>query len=203
MENIDAIIFDLGGVLIDIDYTKTRQAFENLGISNFNELYSQANQQDLFDRFEIGQISGQHFINSLLNYFTEPISPNKVVHAWNAMLLDFKLDKLTLLEKLAAKYPLFLLSNTNELHVPIVRQRLSKLTAKPLEVYFSKVYFSHDLGLRKPNSEIFEFVCSENNLNPSTTLFIDDSIQHIEGAKKCGLQTIHLTPDKDLLAYFS
>jgi HAD superfamily hydrolase (TIGR01549 family) len=203
MENIDAIIFDLGGVLIDIDYTKTRQAFENLGISNFNELYSQANQQDLFDRFEIGQISGQHFINSLLNYFTEPISPNKVVHAWNAMLLDFKLEKLTLLEKLAAKYPLFLLSNTNELHVPIVRQRLSKLTAKPLEVYFSKVYFSHDLGLRKPNSEIFEFVCSENNLNPSTTLFIDDSIQHIEGAKKCGLQTIHLTPDKDLLAYFS
>jgi putative hydrolase of the HAD superfamily len=203
MENIDAIIFDLGGVLIDIDYTKTRQAFENLGISNFNELYSQANQQDLFDRFEIGQISGQHFINSLLNYFTEPISPNKVVHAWNAMLLDFKLDKLTLLEKLAAKYPLFLLSNTNELHVPIVRQRLSKLTAKPLEAYFSKVYFSHDLGLRKPNSEIFEFVCSENNLNPSTTLFIDDSIQHIEGAKKCGLQTIHLTPDKDLLAYFS
>jgi putative hydrolase of the HAD superfamily len=203
MENIDAIIFDLGGVLIDIDYTKTRQAFENLGISNFNELYSQANQQDLFDRFEIGQISGQHFINSLLNYFTEPISPNKVVHAWNAMLLDFKLDKLTLLEKLAPKHSLFLLSNTNELHVPVVRQRLAKLTAKPLEAYFSKVYFSHDLGLRKPNSEIFEFVCSENNLNPSTTLFIDDSIQHIEGAKKCGLQTIHLTPDKDLLAYFS
>jgi putative hydrolase of the HAD superfamily len=203
MENIDAIIFDLGGVLIDIDYTKTRQAFENLGISNFNELYSQANQQDLFDRFETGQISGQHFVNSLLNYFTEPISPNKVVHAWNAMLLDFKLDKLTLLEKLAPKHSLFLLSNTNELHVPVVRQRLAKLTVKPLEAYFSKVYFSHDLGLRKPNSEIFEFVCSENNLNPITTLFIDDSMQHIEGAKKCGLQTIHLTPDKDLLAYFS
>ena len=68
MEKIDAIIFDLGGVLIDIDYTKTRQAFENLGISNFNELYSQASQQDLFDRFETGQISGQHFINLLLNY---------------------------------------------------------------------------------------------------------------------------------------
>jgi len=65
------------------------------------------------------------------------------------------------------------------------------------------VYFSHELGLRKPNSDIFEFVCIENNLNPSTTLFIDDSIQHIEGAKKCGLQTIHLTQDKDLRAYFS
>mgnify|MGYP000022179910 FL=1 len=203
MKKIDAIIFDLGGVLIDIDYTKTRQAFENLGISNFNELYSQASQQDLFDRFETGQISGQHFINLLLNYFSEPISPNKVVHAWNAMLFDFQIEKLTLLEELAEKYPLFLLSNTNELHVPIVRQRLAKLTAKPLEAYFKKVYFSHELGLRKPNAEIFEVVCSENNLNPSTTLFIDDSIQHIEGAKKCGLQTIHLTPDKDLRAYFS
>ena len=203
MENIDAIIFDLGGVLIDIDYTKTRQAFEHLGISNFNELYSQASQQDLFDRFETGQISGQHFINSILNYFSEPISPNKVVHAWNAMLLDFQIEKLTLLEKLAPKYPLFLLSNTNELHVPVVRQRLAKLTAKPLEAYFTKVYFSHDLGLRKPTSEIFEYVCRENNLNLSTTLFIDDSIQHIEGAKKCGLQTLHLKPEKELITYFS
>lgn len=203
MEKIDAIIFDLGGVLIDIDYTKTRQAFEHLGINNFNDLYSQANQQELFDRFETGQISGQHFINSILNYFSEPISPNKVVHAWNAMLLDFQIEKLILLEKLALKYPLFLLSNTNELHVPVVRQRLTKLSAKPLEAYFTKVYFSHELGLRKPNSEIFEVVCNENNMNPSTTLFIDDSIQHIEGAKKCGLQTIHLTLDKDLLTYFS
>jgi putative hydrolase of the HAD superfamily len=125
------------------------------------------------------------------------------VHAWNAMLLDFQIEKLTLLEKLAPKYPLFLLSNTNELHVPVVRQRLAKLTVKPLEAYFTKVYFSHDLGLRKPNSEIFEFVCRENNLNLSTTLFIDDSIQHIEGAKKCGLQTLHLKPEKELITYFS
>jgi putative hydrolase of the HAD superfamily len=87
--------------------------------------------------------------------------------------------------------------------VPVVRQRLAKLTAKPLEAYFTKVYFSHDLGLRKPNSEIFEFVCRENNLNLSTTLFIDDSIQHIEGAKKCGLQTLHLKPEKELITYFS
>jgi putative hydrolase of the HAD superfamily len=203
MKKFDTIIFDLGGVLIDLDYTKTRVAFEDLGISQFNELYSQANQQELFDRFECGEISAQHFINNLLNFFDEPISPNKIVHAWNAMILDFPNDKLKLLEDLSLKYSLYLLSNTNEIHLPVVRQRFAKNTPKALEDFFTKAYFSHEIGLRKPTTEIFEFVCKENSLNPNTTLFIDDSIQHIEGAKKIGLQTHHLKAGDNLIAYFS
>ncbi|MBP6089671.1 MAG: HAD family phosphatase [Crocinitomicaceae bacterium] len=203
MEKFKAIIFDLGGVLIDIDYSKTQLAFEQLGINNFNDLYCQANQQELFDQFETGQISAQHFINKLLVYFSEPISPNKIVHAWNAMILDFQIEKLELLEHLSTQYPLFLLSNTNELHVPVVRQRLAKHTTKNLEDYFSHVYLSNEIEMRKPATSIFEFVCTENKLDPATTLFIDDSIQHIEGAKKAGLQTLHLTSDQNLLTYFS
>lgn len=203
MEKYNALIFDLGGVLIDIDYSKTQVAFEALGIVNFNELYSQAKQKELFDRFETGQISAQNFINQLMHYFTEPISPNKIVHAWNAMILDFQVEKLQLLERLKANYSLFLLSNTNELHVPVVRQRLAKLTSKNLEDYFSRIYLSNEISYRKPSTEIFELVCDENNLDPSSTLFIDDSIQHIEGAKKIGLQTLHLTSDLNLSSYFS
>lgn len=203
MEKFTALIFDLGGVLIDIDYTKTQRAFEALGITNFSELYSQASQQALFDRFETGQISAQHFINQLMHFFNEPISPNKIVHAWNEMIEDFQVEKLDLLEQLSNKYPLFLLSNTNELHVPVVRQRLAKHTTKNLEDYFTRIYLSNEIEQRKPSKEIFEFVCRENKLDPKQTLFIDDSIQHIEGAKKAGLQTIHLTNKQDLFSYFS
>lgn len=205
MENLyDAIIFDFGGVIIDLDYNKTIEAFKKLGVTNFEELYSQAEQGELFNKIETGAISGQYFINELKKILPENISPNEVVHAWNAMILDIPIEKLALLEKLKSQNTrTFLLSNTNEIHIPYARRKLKKISEQSLEYYFEKVYFSHDVKMRKPNVEIFDFVCQQNNLNPEKTLFIDDSIQHIEGAKKSGLKTLHLKPEDDLLNYFS
>jgi len=199
----DAIIFDLGGVIIDLDYQKTIDAFVELGMNNFETIYSQASQQKLFNDFEIGQISPQYFINQLLPFLKNGTSPNKVVEAWNAMILSVPLAKIELLEKLKKKYPLFLLSNTNDLHVPLVRKEWAKVTDKPMESFFNKIYFSHELHLRKPNADIFETVCELENLNPKTTLFIDDSIQHIEGAASIGLKTYHLKKSTDLIQFFS
>ena len=199
----DAIIFDLGGVIIDLDYQKTIDAFVELGMNNFETIYSQASQQKLFNDFEIGQISPQYFINQLLPFLKNGTSPNKLVEAWNAMILSVPLAKIELLEKLKKKYPLFLLSNTNDLHVPLVRKEWAKVTDKPMESFFNKIYFSHELHLRKPNADIFETVCELENLNPKTTLFIDDSIQHIEGAASIGLKTYHLKKSTDLIQFFS
>ena len=199
----DAIIFDLGGVIIDLDYQKTIDAFVELGMNNFETIYSQAAQQKLVNDFEIGQISPQYFINQLLPFLKNGTSPNKVVEAWNAMILSVPLAKIELLEKLKKKYPLFLLSNTNDLHVPLVRKEWAKVTDKPMESFFNKIYFSHELHLRKPNADIFETVCERENLNPKTTLFIDDSIQHIEGAASIGLKTYHLKKSTDLIQFFS
>lgn len=203
LDSVDAIIFDLGGVIIDINYDKTIHAFENLGMKDFHTVYSQAAQTNLFDDFETGQISAQRFINSLLPYLPVGTSPNKVVHAWNQMLLGIPIEKIALLNHLKEKYPLYLLSNTNEIHVPIVKREWAKVSDEPMESIFKKVYFSHEINLRKPNLETFKHVCDEQNLIPERTLFIDDSFQHIEGAKKYGLQTFFSENSESLYDFFS
>ena len=199
----DAIIFDLGGVIINLDYQRTTKAFEELGMTNFQEVYSQVAQTDLFNQFETGMISSQHFINKLLPYLPTGTSANRVVNAWNAMILDVPKEKTRLLSFLKNTTRTFLLSNTNEIHMQKVRREWSKVSEFPMENYFEKIYLSHELKMRKPNSDIFLHVCNENTLDPSKTLFIDDTLQHIEGAQKIGLQTIHLTDPNALYALFS
>ena len=188
-----AVIFDLGGVIIHIDYKATIRAFEDLGHSDFHNVYSQAQQAGLFDDLETGKISGQRFVNELLPYLKVGTSPNKVVAAWNAMIGSVPKERLALLQKVREKYPVYLLSNTNELHMQAVHRSWNEASEKPMSDYFNHIYLSHEIGMRKPNADIFAFVCHENKLNPAETLFIDDTLQHIEGARACGLQTVHLT----------
>lgn len=192
-DRTEAIIFDFGGVIINIDYNATIKAFEALGIDNFDELFSKATQSNLFDDIETGKISPQHFINRLLTLLPEGTSPNRVVHAWNAMLMDIPKDRIELLLRLKERYKIFLLSNTNLIHIDSALRTWNATTDRTIDSIFDHVYFSHEMGLRKPHVEIFETVCREQGLNPDTTLFIDDSIQHIEGAQKAGLNTFHLS----------
>lgn len=203
LENVDTIIFDLGGVILNLDYQKTIDAFNKLGVKDFEKLYTQANQIDLFNRYETGQISSQHFVNLLLPYLPVGTTPNKIVHAWNAMILDFPLQRMQLLEKLQNKYTLYLLSNTNDIHLQEVNRSLARTTDKKLNSYFTKAYYSHEIQLRKPHAEIFDFVCKENKLNPHKTIFIDDTIGHVEGSIKAGLQGVHLTKGQTIESLFN
>jgi putative hydrolase of the HAD superfamily len=200
----EAIIFDLGGVLINLDYQLTSKAFIDLGLTDFDATYSQLQQTDLFDRFETGAISSFHFINRLLDQLPQGTSGNKVVHAWNAMILDFPEERLLWLLKMKQCYRIFLLSNTNTLHMEAVRRSLERTIGhQRLEDYFEQVYLSCEMGLRKPNPEIFSRVCDEQGLNPATTVFIDDSPQHVEGAASIGLQALHLKPGEAVQSLFS
>ena len=194
------IIFDLGGVIINIDYDRTIQEFKKLGLSSFEDLYTQANQTDLFDNIETGKISSMHFINRLLDVLPSGTKANQVVHAWNAMILDYPKERLDALLKLKEKHNIFLLSNTNSIHLEKANRMLAQVTPNGLDHYFHKVYLSHEIGFRKPHPEAFQLILDENNLDPSETTFLDDSIQHIEGAKKLGLNTIHV--QKETLNYF-
>jgi HAD superfamily hydrolase (TIGR01509 family) len=191
---IKHLIFDLGGVILNLDYQKTTQAFEALGLVDFPLMYSQASQNGLFDDYEKGLRSTPNFINALLDYLPTGTTANQVVAAWNAMILDFPPENLALLQRLKADYRLFLLSNTNDIHIQAVNRALQKVSAeKSLHPYFEKVYFSCEVHLRKPDAAIFELVCHENGLEMSETLFIDDSEQHIIGARALGLHTHFLT----------
>ncbi|MEN9445592.1 MAG: hypothetical protein RL728_104 [Bacteroidota bacterium] len=193
LSSFETVIFDLGGVIINLDYHKTTRAFEKLGLETFAEMYSQAAQSGLFDDFEKGKCSIPYFVNKLLTYLPTGTTANQVVEAWNEMILDFPIENLKLLEDLKSSHRIFLLSNTNEIHIQKVHHHLQLVSPhKSLHPYFEKVYFSSDIGMRKPDAEIFEFVLNENKLNPSKTLFIDDTEQHILGAQKVGIQTYHL-----------
>lgn len=203
-EQIEAVIFDLGGVIINLDYSRTGNAFKELGLTDFDTAYSQLQQTELFDRFETGHVSSFHFINRLLDQLPQGNNGNRVVHAWNAMIGDFPKERLEWLSEIGKKYRTFLLSNTNTLHMEAVRRSLEKTTGhQQLESYFEKVYLSCEMGLRKPDPAIFLRVCEEQGLKPETTLFIDDSPQHVEGARVAGLQAIHLEPGMEVVHVFA
>lgn len=188
MKKYDSIIFDLGGVIINLDYNKTAQAFINLGLTNFNEIYSKAKQTNLFDDFEKGTISNDAFRATLKQYLPPTITDAEIDTAWNAMLLDIPLHRIDFLRKIAQTYRIFLLSNTNLIHVTAFTAINDRLFGKGVfESIFEKHYYSCEMGMRKPDAEIFEFVLAQNGLDRTTTLFIDDSPQHVEGALKTGL----------------
>ena len=199
MRKIKNIIFDLGGVIINLNIPKTIQSFENMGFPNFKQIYTQAQQSSLFDSFDKGIISENEFFTQLRSLLHTEISNNDLKKAWNTMLLDFPIQRLNLLKELKQKYRLFLLSNTNETHVEEFEQALFEQHGyKNLEPFFEKVYYSCRIGMRKPDKEIFDFVLKENNLIPEETVFIDDSIQHVNGAKTTGINVYLLDKNKEV-----
>jgi FMN phosphatase YigB (HAD superfamily) len=195
MQQIKNIVFDLGGVLLNIDYHRTSRAFQQLGFKNFEQLYSQFQANELFENLETGKISEDFFYGEIQKYATEEIQQKDIYLAWNAMLLDFRISSLDFLDSIKDKYRLFLLSNTNIIHLTAFKEILKKETGKPsLDAYFIKSYYSHEIKLRKPYKDIYEFILKDGNMIAEETLFIDDSYNNIEAAKELGIKTHLLLP---------
>jgi putative hydrolase of the HAD superfamily len=193
MEGIKHIIFDLGGVLLNLDYSLTEKAFMDAGIPDFAQRYSQLQQTDTFDRLETGRMGREEFIATMQQVSATDLTEAQVLQAWNAMLLDFPIRRLQILQQLRNHYDLFLLSNTNEIHEGVFNGTLMRDHGIPnIGVFFDRVYMSHRVGLRKPMPEIFLRLLEENELDAAHTLFIDDSPQHIATAKELGIKTIYL-----------
>ena len=195
---IDTIIFDFGDVFINLDKEATPLALKNLGLKEWN-----SNLDVLNLDFEKGKISETEFILGFQNYI-----PNASIHeireAWNAILLDFPLYRLEFLQMLSQKYRLFLLSNTDSIHIERFQHKAGISFYRDFYQCFEKVYFSFELGMRKPDSAIFEFVIKEHNLLPKNTLFVDDNLQNIESAEKLGLQVWHLQKgEEDVIDLFA
>ena len=197
---MQAIIFDLGGVLLNLDYTLTIKAFEKLGVKNAADLFSQKSQTSFFDDFEIGAITPEQFRTEIRKFISKPVSDTQIDQAWNTMLLDFPEERFHFLQQVAQTYRIFLLSNTNEIHMNWFKNNINQEFGENVFFNLFEVpYLSNEIGMRKPHQEIFDFVIQQNNLSPSKTLFIDDSPQHLVGAKEAGLQTIWLEPGMETI----
>lgn len=195
--NIKNIIFDFGGVFINLDFNAIVRSFKAAGFGHFEEHYAKAKQDLLFDDFEVGKISPEQFRDRIRQFSKTPMSDETIDKAWNSLLLDFPNDRKEWLFELKNKYRLFLLSNTNEIHVRCFEKILERDHGKNfLPDVFERIYYSNRLGMRKPHAEIFDHVLKDNGLSLHDTIFIDDTERHVKGAKEFGMQAYFLDLSK-------
>lgn len=191
---LENIIFDLGGVLLNIDMDKTRVAFASLGWKQ-EEWKGIAQSGDLiFKNLEIGLDSPDQFRKNIRKILPGNPTDAEIDQAWNAMLVDFPAGTADYLAELSKKYRLFLLSNTNELHVQRFCNIFEQAHGYPLQQLFEKCYYSNEIGYRKPNPEAFEVVLRDTELDPERTLFIDDLKPNTDTAAYLGMKVLHIEP---------
>lgn len=191
--SVKNLIFDLGNVIIDLDIPRTELSLDHvLGEDYKKNLKEIVGDTDIFNDFETGKIDEQTFFKTLRQAALTPLTLRQIKDAWNAMLLQIPLPRLEMLERLEKKYRVFLLSNTNATHIDWIRGYLREVhnIHNFEKKYFEKVYYSHEINLRKPHTDIYHFVVNDAKLVASESLFIDDNLNNIEGAKSAGLQTL-------------
>jgi glucose-1-phosphatase len=203
MKGVRNIIFDLGGVILNLDNRRTEDAFSAMGLKNFREYFGHGYAASFFKEYEIGAISDREFIDSIRTLTGLSVPDETVIGGWNALLLDFPLERIQLLRELRKKYRIFLFSNTNALHLAALRQIYTAAfgNEETLEGLFEKAYYSHTLGMRKPDIASFEHILKENQLLGSETLFVDDALVNVEGAEEAGLKGLYLRPGIQLLDF--
>lgn len=196
-QKIENVIFDLGGVLFGLDMMATVKAFENKGVKNAMEKFSEINSSEFFYLFEIGKIPPEEFRKKMNAVFNVNLSDKDFDYCWNAMITHYPKENYEFLENMTKRYKIFILSNTNKIHVdyfePIASWR---------DGLFSKRYYSNEIGFRKPDLECFEFVVNDAKIDKEKTIFIDDRPDNVFGAQKAGLQAIRLEHQQDLYKIF-
>ena len=202
--SIKNLIFDLGGVILDLSVEHTLQAFADLAGRDKEEVENLFHTLPEFPLYEKGQLTDGAFRDFVRETLSIRVQDDTLDAAWNAMLRGIPKVKLELLLQLKSRYRVFLLSNTNNIHLQHVNTRMMPSVSgeNSLDPYFHRAYYSHLMQKRKPDAEIFDQVVTENNLNPAYTLFLDDNASNIEGAKRLGIQTVHVTSPDLVLTYF-
>ena len=200
LTNIRAIIFDIGNVLIDIDYPKTITHFQALATIDFKSIVSYHQQIDIFNQFEKGKVTIDEFVTTLKQYLRDDVTREQIIAAWNTMLVYYPEQKINLLRTLKAKgFQLYALSNINELHIAEMNSKVhAHFGIDAFSSLFDKAYYSNEVGFRKPEKELYEILLQETAILPQEMLFIDDKLENLVPAEKLGIQTFHLLHPNDL-----
>jgi putative hydrolase of the HAD superfamily len=191
--NIKNIIFDFGGVIIPIDPMAYVKGMIDLGCTDVAALHEKFVNEQIYTRFEKGQISPADFRGLLRSAVNRGISDEQLDRAWNMIIGEIPPHRVRFLDELKAKYRTFLLSNTNRIHYDYYQLQFRQSHRySSLDELFEKAYYSFQIGLYKPDPAIFEFVLNDSGLAAGETIFIDDFISNTDAARKCGLHAIHL-----------
>jgi len=199
LNKINAIIFDLGGVILNLDYQKTVLELQMLVPSlDASTFYGKEQQLSFYSHYEIGKITSSELLQAFNQHYRVELNMKDFERAWNAMILDFPANRIDLIKRISTRKRVFLLSNINALHEEAVDVEYSKIASGNFRSLFENIYYSHLTGMRKPDPQTFQTILDENKLSVSETLFIDDSHHHILGARSIGIPSVHLSKPKTL-----
>ena len=196
--NITTLIFDFGGVLINLDINQCIFNFKQLGLNNFEQYLGNFAQSGFFMKLEKGQISAEEFRNEIRKLSSNPLTDTQINEAWCSFLIDIPTVKLNMLLELRKKFRVILLSNTNIIHFPDSEKKLFLKTGKNMSDYFDKCYLSYEMKMAKPDKKIFENILASENVQANECLLLDDGLKNTEQAQKLGMQTYLVSEHEDL-----
>ena len=197
-----AVIFDFGNVIINIEFQRIYQTFAKFTSKPIAYIEKRITEDQIFRRYESGQFTDEEFREVMRQTLGFPLSDHEVDTAWNAILLDIPTDRIDLIHKIRQKYPVFLLSNTNNIHITASNNYLKKTHGiNSLDILFDRLFLSYEMGMWKPDTEIYYEVLRSINLEPKEVVFFDDNLQNIESAKAIGMQTILVESTTSVVEY--
>lgn len=200
---IENIIFDLGGILLNTDRELTEQAFRELAPEKYEAAFATLEEDGVFEKFETGQLSVEDFRKAFKAQFPE-ITDEQIDEAWNKMILDIPVEHLDLLKTLKPHFHVYLLSNTNPIHIEKLNNDIKEKHGieEGLAAFFDEIYLSFEMKLRKPNYEAFEYVLHDKGMLPENSFFIDDLAQNVVAAEGAGIHAYCPTEKETLIGIF-
>ena len=201
-KKIRNIVFDLGGVLVDLDFKAAINGLQEAGFANVKEQLQSFDREGIFQKFELGEMTAEEFRTAIRENSTMTLTDEEIDALWNAMLLEIPREKLELILHLRGKYMVYLLSNTNSIHWDYVCKNAFNYRGFRVEDYFEETFLSYEMHLAKPDKAIFEKVLSDANLLAEETLFIDDSEANCKAAQEVGIHAHHYHVGDDLSKIF-
>jgi|AntRauTorcE11898_2_1112593.scaffolds.fasta_scaffold00391_20 putative hydrolase of the HAD superfamily len=202
LTGIRNLVFDFGGVIIDIDYDAVRKAFQALGLEDVSAFYQHDDQSKLVENFESGMVSEKDFRDTIIQKIGGDISYERFDETWNAIIKSVPPRRVELLTKLSHHFNLYLLSNTNIIHYRKYSHDFEHTYQRSLRGMFKKAYFSHEIKMRKPAPAIFQFVLKDAGIKGEESLFVDDSELNIKSAESVGFKTLYKPQEEELTAFF-
>jgi glucose-1-phosphatase len=199
---IKNIVFDFGGVILNIDHHRVENAFERLGIRDFEQLFNQASQSELFKALEKGEKTSAEFRDEIRKLIGLNLTDATIDHTWNEIICDYPPERILLLKEIRNHHRLFLLSNTNVIHYNYYIPKFRNEFGFDFESLFDSVYWSFKIRMRKPDPDPFLLLLKNETLQPEETLFIDDTSQNTEIARILGFKTLHLKKGTNITKLF-
>jgi len=197
--NIKNILFDLGGVILDINIQATLKRFYELDFPADLLKYPNNMTTDLFFNYQIGKLDTEGFRNGIRKVTGNQVTDEEIDQAWNAMIISIPEERTMLLKVLAQRYDLYMLSNTSHLHVQVFEKMYANTAGISMHDVFKKIYYSFEIGYHKPDREAYEYVINDAGIRPEETLFLDDTIHNIKASQELGFQAIHIHEKSGLM----